>query len=54
MTVTERDRAALRHVVDLALRGLRAKSARGPHPAGARGEARWVMSSDGVIDAREP
>ncbi|MFJ6675074.1 hypothetical protein ACIQMJ_28560 [Actinosynnema sp. NPDC091369] len=55
------DRAALRRVVDLALRGLRAKS-RAPHAAGAsagasalaakgRGEARWVMSSDGVIDA---
>ena len=48
--VTRKDPAALRHVVDLALRGIRAK-ARTPHPARPHGEARWVMSSDGVIDA---
>lgn len=48
--VTSKDPAALRHVVDLALRGIRAK-ARTPHPARPHGEARWVMSSDGVIGA---
>ncbi|TQM84965.1 hypothetical protein FHX81_7431 [Saccharothrix saharensis] len=50
-TVVRQDRAALRRVVDLALRGIRAK-AHPPH-AGARGQhdARWVMSSAGVIDA---
>ena len=48
--VTRKDPAALRHVVDLALRGIRAKS-RTPHPVRPHGEARWVMSSDGVIIA---
>jgi hypothetical protein len=48
--VTRKDGAALRHVVDLALRGIRAKS-RTPHPARPHGEARWVMSEDGVINA---
>ncbi|MFE9746774.1 hypothetical protein ACFYOT_17880 [Saccharothrix saharensis] len=54
-TVVREDRAALRRVVDLALRGIRAK-AHPPHAAsagaaGAQRDARWVMSSDGVIDA---
>lgn len=49
--VVRKDGAALRHVVDLALRGLRAKD-RTPHPARrARAEALWVMSADGVINA---
>ena len=54
-----KDGAALRHVVDLALRGIRAKN-RMPHPTRARmphlthrphTETPWVMSSDGVINA---
>lgn len=53
-TVVRKDRAALRRVVDLALRGIQAK-ARAPHRAPAAAavqvEARWVMSSAGVIDA---
>lgn len=47
---TRTDGAALRHVVDLALRGIRAK-ARTPHPIRPHGDARWVMSEDGVINA---
>ncbi|PSL55912.1 hypothetical protein B0I31_104203 [Saccharothrix carnea] len=49
-TTTKQDRAALRRVVDQALRGIRA-NARMPHPVRPQAEARWVMSSDGVIDA---
>ena len=50
-TVVRPDRAALRRVVDLALRGIRAKAH--PPQAATRGQsdARWVMSSAGVIDA---
>ncbi|WP_158849534.1 hypothetical protein [Saccharothrix deserti] len=52
--ITKRDGAALRRVVDLALRGIRAK-ARTPHPARPATDTRWVMSSDGVIDgAHDP
>ena len=47
-TAVRKDRAALRRVVDLALRGIRAKSRPTARP---QGEARWVMSSDGVIGA---
>lgn len=49
--VTSKDGAALRHVVDLALRGIRAKAGRTPHPVRPHGEAKWVMSEDGVINA---
>ncbi|WP_447007936.1 hypothetical protein ACRAKI_16305 [Saccharothrix isguenensis] len=49
--VTREDGAALRHVVDLALRGIRAKD-RTPHPTRRpRVEEPWVMSDDGVINA---
>ncbi|MFD1152493.1 hypothetical protein [Saccharothrix hoggarensis] len=58
--ITGKDGAALRHVVDLALRGIRAK-ARTPHPARPAADTRpatdtrWVMSPDGVIDgAHDP
>jgi hypothetical protein len=52
-TVTRKDPAALRRVVDLALHGLRTKAhtARAPHWRHAQVEVRWVMSSSGVIDA---
>ncbi|MGM1060516.1 hypothetical protein [Saccharothrix sp. Mg75] len=43
----ERTGASLRHVVDLALRGLRSGPGRAPHPARPR---QWVMTPDGVID----
>lgn len=49
-TVTRKDRAALRRVVDLALGGIRAK-AHTPHPPRLHTEVRWVMSSSGVIDS---
>ncbi|MBY8848874.1 hypothetical protein [Saccharothrix longispora] len=44
---TERTGAALRHVVDLALRGMRSRGVRTPHPVRP---AQWVMTADGVID----
>lgn len=54
-TVAGQDRAALRQVVDVALRGMRAKArTTTPTPTRPHGEARWVMSPDGVIDAPRP
>jgi hypothetical protein len=52
-TVTRKDPAALRRVVDLALHGLRtkARTARAPHWRHGQVEVRWVMSSSGVIDS---
>ncbi|MBB5802152.1 hypothetical protein F4560_001920 [Saccharothrix ecbatanensis] len=59
--LTRKDGAALRQVVDLALRGIRAKD-RMPHPTRnrmprpirhPRTETLWVMSADGVINAPE-
>jgi hypothetical protein len=54
-----KDGPALRHVVDLALRYIRAKDRmphlarnRMPHPTHhPRAETPWVMSADGVINA---
>jgi hypothetical protein len=51
--LTRKDGAALRQVVDLALRGIRAKD-RMPRPIRhPRTETPWVMSADGVINAPE-